>query len=56
MRERRVAAELIERVGLDLPGLGVVTEAATGPYLAHPVHRRPRVDVTPAARRESRAA
>jgi hypothetical protein len=37
MRERQIAAELIERLDLDLSGLVVLTEAASGPYLATPL-------------------
>jgi hypothetical protein len=37
MRERRIAAEFIERFDLDLAGLTVLTEAASGPYLATPL-------------------
>jgi hypothetical protein len=37
MQERRIAAEFIERLALDLSGLVVLTEAASGPYLATPL-------------------
>jgi hypothetical protein len=37
MRERRIATEFIERFHLDLSGLVVLTEAASGPYLATPL-------------------
>lgn len=37
MREREIAAEFIDRFGLDLSGLTVLTEAASGPYLATPL-------------------
>jgi len=37
MRERRLAARFIDRLGLDLGGLAVLTEAASGPYLWTPL-------------------
>jgi hypothetical protein len=37
MRERQIAAEFIERYDLDLSGLVVLTEAASGPYVATPL-------------------
>jgi len=37
MREQRVAAEFIARFALDLTGLTVLTEAASGPYLFTPL-------------------
>jgi hypothetical protein len=37
MRERQIAAEFIEHFDLDLSGLVVLTEAASGPYLATPL-------------------
>lgn len=36
-RARRIADEVVERLGLDLEGLAVYTEAATGPYLWTPL-------------------
>jgi hypothetical protein len=37
MREQQIAAECIERLDLDLTGLTVLTEAASGPYLFTPL-------------------
>ncbi len=37
MREKPIAAEMIDRLDLDLSGLTVLTEAASGPYLATPL-------------------
>jgi hypothetical protein len=37
VREQRIATEFIDRLALDLSGLTVLTEAASGPYLATPL-------------------